>query len=479
MDQHRPNKVLAPWPWICGINPGADGKTWYKNTEVTRPGSLSLSEFVFEQHEFSQVCTSAPDPANPSNLRFDCHTERIPVPPPGVFAFSRDCHGHSRYNYQAADGTLCLKIPEIIPGNGVMLAGLNFFSRNAKVHLRRLDGSFPNIVLDCGVNGDRTTPLVDKGIVVANCQRVTDLVTFTIPEKVGAGINARPLPPGRYSITVVVPNDVGYAPVAGTVPSEFVSNDVWIEILPNPTQTYRLWTDEAFCYEETDGPGSDEPWFQAYIAQFIPGGSSLVTMFPQRQVTIMRTVDVDSGEPITFSAPDLFRGRFQPGEIFAATIVGLEVDSEDAADQQIKAFGDAYALYWEHFITQLAVQSDVSIVLQLITKGVATGTSLALGAGILGGIAVVGILYALWAGADPIGYDMMALNGMVSFDLTNPTIPLPATSEKSFGSLSLSVQPESKKPQAGGTHAKYSESHIYRSEDEDSTYKLVYRVERV
>jgi hypothetical protein len=45
---------------------------------------------------------------------------------------------------------------------------------------------------------------------------------------------------------------------------------------------------------------------------------------------------VDSGEWITFSAPDLFKDKLKIGEVVALSVYGLEVDSEDAAQQQIK-----------------------------------------------------------------------------------------------------------------------------------------------
>ena len=59
-------------------------------------------------------------------------------------------------------------------------------------------------------------------------------------------------------------------------------------------------------------------------------------------------------------------------------------------------------------------------------------------------------------------------------------MPLPAAFSKSFDELSLEVNPiNPKKVQPGATQAVYSEEHIYRSSDEDSTYRIVYRVERV
>jgi hypothetical protein len=477
-DSHGPNNQTAPWPWICQVNPGADGRDWYKNTEVTTPGNLPLSIFRFDNHEFSKACVQIPDPGDASKFRFNCDYKR---PAPSRFVASCEEIGKGpqfRYNFPDPSGTVCLKVPKTFPGQGVALSGLNFISPNSKARLRRVGGGFQDLVLDCGVMGDTQTPLMRDGKVVASCE-VRDIITFTIPEKVKIGVNDVPVPPGRYVLDVIVPNDTNYAPKPGPAPAEFVSNDVWLDVVPSPDQQYRVWTDEAFCIEETDGLGSDEPWFQAYSVRFVPTGTSLITMLPHQQITIMRTAGVDSGERIAFAAPDLFHGKFVIGEVFALSVYGLEVDSNDAAEKQIKNFGDAYVLYWENVLTQLAVTSDVSLVTGLISKGVATGTSLAIGAGILAGIAVIGLFYAAWAPADPIGYDVMTFDSFSLFDLTNPGAPLPATFSKSFGELSLEVNPKDKLVQPGGTQARYSEDHIYRSSDEDSTYKLAYRVERI
>ncbi|MEA2959874.1 MAG: hypothetical protein QOJ58_5929, partial [Alphaproteobacteria bacterium] len=293
------------------------------------------------------------------------------------------------------------------------------------------------------------------------------------------GANDIPVPPGRYILDVIVPNDTHYAPTPGAPPAEFVSNDVWIDLVPSPDQGYRIWTDEAFCIEETDGLGSDEPWFQAYTVQFVPSGTSVVSMLPQQQTTIMRTDDVDSGEPISFSAPDFFHGKLGLDGLFALGVYGLEVDSDDAAQQQIKDFGDAYALYWKNFWTGLAVGADVTLVSGAIARGAATAATLIGGVAFLAVVAIVGLFYAGWAPADPIGYDLMTFDPRSLFDRTNPTTPVPASFGKSFGDLSLDVSPQNKLVQPGGTQARYSEDHIYHSDDEDSTYKLVYRIERI
>ncbi len=472
----------APWPWICAVNPGADGRNWYKNTEVTQPGNLPLHEFRFEDHEFSKVCAPIPDPSAPSGIKFNCDYERpIALPPSeGTFgSFGPDCQNNRRYNYPNSSGTVCLNVPKTYPGQGVAVRGLNFCSPNCKALLRRIGGGFQDLLLDCGVIGDDEIPEKRDGKIVASCE-VRDVATFTIPEKVRVGLNDIPVPPGRYTLEIIVPNDSNYAPAPGIVPKEFISrNNIWLDMLPSPDQEYRFWTDDAFCVEETDGMGSDEPWFQAYTVRFVPSGTSLETMLPQQSLTILRQEDIDSGDSISFGAPDFFKGKFGIGEVFAMSVYGLEVDSEDAAKEQIDNFGDAYAQFWEKFFLGF-IGTDVSVVGLLVKAGVTTGASLAVGVAGLFAFAIGGVFYAAWAPADPIGYDFITFDAVALFDVTNPGTPLPASIAKQMDEdLSLIVNGLEKKVQPGGTQARYSEEHIYRNDDEDSTYRFVYRAERI
>jgi hypothetical protein len=90
------------------------------------------------------------------------------------------------------------------------------------------------------------------------------------------------------------------------------------------------------------------------------------------------------------------------------------------------------------------------------------------------------VLYALWAPADPIGFDAMTFDAWALFDLTDPATMLPPPYSKTFNELSLDVTPKKPKSvQPGGTQARYSEDHVYHSSDENSRYRLVYRVERI
>ena len=480
-DWNGPNKLTAPWPWICKVDPMGDDREWFKNNDVTEPGNVPIEKFIFEKHEFSRICKQdTTKPVEPNKFHLVCENEKAPVYSGGGFGGTGVCHGDSRYNFSQSGSTFCLKIPEVTPGDSVTLKGLNFFSINSKVLLKKIDGPFEEIPpINCMVLGDQET--ADD---IHDC-RVEDLITFTIPEKVKdkGGFNEIPLPPGRYSVQVQVPNDIGYSPSSGPAPSEYLSNTIWLDTVVHPTQSFRFFTDFAFCHEETDGPGSDEPWFQAFTVKFVPSGSGTggVTLSADGQVQIMKTDDVDSGEFISFSSPNLFQGSFQKGEAFAISVVGLEVDSTDAAEKQIKDFGDAYMEYWKSFFTQTVVGANMGIVFELIRLGVATGKAIAIGVAGLIAIALIGVLYALWAPADPIAIDFMVLGAVGLHDLTNPSKPIPPPYSRTFEDLGLSVTPLSTKPediQPGGTHRTYSEDHIYTSSEENSKYRLIYRAQR-
>ncbi|VFJ15182.1 hypothetical protein [Candidatus Nitrosocosmicus franklandus] len=474
-------KLTAPWPWICAVNPLGDNREWFKNNDVTEPGNIPIEKFIFEKHEFSRICKQdTSKPVEPNKFHLICMNEEAPTIS-GGFGGIGTCHGNSRYNYSQGGKTYCLKIPEVEPGDSVTLRGLNFFSMNSKVLLKKIDGPFENIPpINCTVLGDQETP--DD---IHTCQ-VQDLMTFTIPTRVKDkdGLNNIPLPPGRYSVQVQVPNEIGYAPLPGSAPSEFLSNIVWLDVMVHPTESFRYFTDYAFCHEETDGPGSDEPWFQAFSVTFAPGesGTGNITMIGQRHIEIVKGDDVDSGEPISISAPPLFQGSFQKGMACAIAIIGLEVDSEDAAKKQIKDFADAYLEYWKSFFTQTLVAADLEIVKELIRAGIATSTVITAGIGGLIAIALIGVLYALWAPADPIAVDFMILSAVGLHDLTNPNKPIPPPYSRSFGELGLSVTPLQTKPediQPGGTHRTYSEDRIYTSSEENSKYRFTYKVQRI
>jgi hypothetical protein len=307
---------------------------------------------------------------------------------------------------------------------------------------------------------------------------VEDIATFTIPRTIKSGMSHVPIPPGRYELTLVVPNDSHYAPAPGPAPKEFVSrNNVWLDIVPDPDLTYRYWTEAAFCVDETDGAGSDEPWFHAFTVHYRPSQPSIETRFEKNTVRIMRAEDVDSGEWIPFGSADLFNGRFELGGAFAAGIHGLEVDSEAAAREQVDNFGDAYLDFMGNFFAGLAGVGE-NVIVKMIEYGLMTA-GLLVTAIVVIVTAIIGLFYAAWAPADPIAMDVIALDAWSLFDMTDPKTPLPAYSPVQMDEdLTLVVNPAEKVTLPDLT-AHYKEERIYISAPEHSIYKFFYNAKRI
>ncbi len=485
-DSKGDNTFTAPYPWICGVNPGADNQQWYRNTDVTIPGNVPLEAFnPWDDYQFSKRCSREQDFNRPGTVLVKCDYTTPPAGN-GPFNFGGFCNDHLRYNFfsKPQNRVVCLTIPIAYPGQDISLRGLNFFSQNCKVRLRKLDApTFQDLVLNCEVMGDQKTPEQRDGKPVATCE-VKDIIRFRIPERVETAFSAVSVPPGRYSVQVIAPNDIQYAPIPGnTTPPEFLSNEVWLNLQPHPDTLFGLWTDEAFCHAETSGGGGDEPWFQAFVSRFTPDGSQTVPSFTS--IEIMNTEDVDDNEPIVFPRAQLFRDKLKLGEVVALTVIGLEVDSEDAAKQQIKAFGEAYVEYWKQFYTQLGASTSAGVVgsalTTLIKTGVMSTTGYAGGVALIA-IAALGIFYALWAPADPIAFDFMVFDANTLYNRTDPTQPLPTLGEDSwFGyqNVYTSWVPRSKTvSDPGGTQSIYAEDHFYRSRVEKSHYQLVYKIGR-
>ena len=181
----------------------------------------------------------------------------------------------------------------------------------------------------------------------------------------------------------------------------------------------------------------------------------------------------------------IFRDKLKKGEVFAVSVIGLEVDSEDAAKAQIEAFGDAYVEYWKQFYTQLGSSTAAGVVGSALTTLIKTGVMSS--TGYAGGIALIviaalGIFYALWAPANPIAYDFMVFDATKLYNLTNPTQPLPTLGEDAwfaYQNVYAVWVPKSKTvSDPGGTQAIYAEDHFYNSRVEKSNYQLVYEIGR-
>jgi hypothetical protein len=433
-------------------------------------------------HEFAWACTPTPDPKGGPAL-IDCKHQE-PVGPSGGFGFA-ECPGGLDYRVfdKSVGKDVCLEIPDVDPGTEVGLRGLNFFSPNAKVSVRKIDQPpFPAIPLIplSDWKPDTTTP---PG--AATCA-VRDHAFFIMPDHIQDPVNPLndfPIPPGRYAVQLVVPNDINFAVTGGAPPpAEFRSNEILFDLQPNPNQRYQILTDEAYCYEETDGLGSDEPWFRALTAvAYLPKSETKIPFPLLNRVEIMTTDDVDSGEWISFPGATLFNDVLGK-RVFTAGVIGLEVDSESAARAQIDGFWDAYGEYLSNFFVQLGSSTDAGIlgaaIKDALKAGAMSGWVWVTGA-ILIAIFAAGFLYALWAPADAIAIDSFTFTARQLAYLTD-TNPAHIQGEDflRIRELRMNNEPLPKKND-NAFQATYSERRHYRSTVEDSHYGFVYRFKRI
>jgi hypothetical protein len=378
---------------------------------------------------------------------------------------------------------VCLIIPGIEPGNEVGLRGFNFFSQSARVRIRKIDSPpfdpnpgqqpIPDIPIS-DLQGDQTN---DPN--TAHCG-VRDYAYFLMPSTVAQGPNDIPIPPGRYGITLIVPNEPNYAPVAGqSPPAEFASNEILFELLPRTNMKFHIKPTEGFCFSETDGPGSDEAWFRAVIGVVEPPRAEVAFTLPlPTSVDICNEEDVDSGDWVPVTGQPLFAealGR----NLLVIGVIGLEVDNEEAAKKQIDDFWEIWKLYMQEFYTVLGTLGLGIAVEKAIETGAFSVWGYAAGAIFLV-ILVGGLFYAAWAPADLLAYDAMVFSSRQLYELTDH-IPSHAPQFADLAEIdviTIAINPLPKKPVAGGVSV-YGEQRLYSNPDEGSDYRFTYNFQRI
>ncbi len=359
-------------------------------------------------------------------------------------------------------GGLCLRLQEIEAGQAVRVEGVNFSSVDTKVRIT--DVATFTIVrdVDAHVCGDDETPRTEvlngSEVLIVDC-RVHDKLTFRLSDD---------LPPGLYDFQVMVPN-VGQVPGWGDV---LFTNAERISVIPPTTARFQIASETLRCARETSPQslGSDEvgirilgvPLFvdlTAGEAQLPNGGKPL------------RFGDVDSGE--NRGMDHLLFTHQQPIAGGVVSILGYEVDGEEAFEKQIDSFTDAFVEI---------LKDELNFVKDHLKEAAALGEKIA-GAGLAGlvaaaiGIAVVlaiDVFVALWAPADLIIEDTIGPTTSDLVQLTSVNFPLPLPSEHvSPQGIKVKVTPLEKVPQ------QYRERREYISDDEDSRYQIVLRYNRL
>jgi hypothetical protein len=389
----------------------------------------------------------------PDEVQQICSTQFVGETPQVICEVqTADCPGNS------ASG-VCLRVPEVASGDSVVLEGVNFFSTDTIVRLTAVEPIDSERDVDTHVWGDLDTPVTEtvdgQTNLVMDC-RVHDRLTFEVPED---------LPVGTYQVRVVVPNISGVEFWGESLSSA----SEYITVIPPPTARFEIFSEQLYAEEETSPAwaGSDEVALK-FLA--VPIHPDLSLGGPQSIPTI-RLGNVDSDD-----LRDITRKLFSHQEPIAALAMmalGHEVDSEAAYEQLITEFSEVFIDLVSDQITWVAGALSAAGVGAAQLGKVPTWGWIAIGVAIGVTLAVDAII-ALWAPADPIIDDVIAMTVVDLAQLTSPDFPMLGRQRytRAHG-IKVLREPVEKLP------TQYKERRTYESPDEGSTYQLRLRFNRV
>jgi hypothetical protein len=354
------------------------------------------------------------------------------------------------------DSDTCMRVVDVETGQSVLLEGVNFFSIDAKVRLVARDQ--PGIVreVEAHVFGDIDTPReeVVGGALISDC-RVHDRITFKVPDDLAPGL--------VYELRVLVPNITGIAALG----DHLESDSEFIRAVVPATARFQIASETLFAREETspESFGSDEVGIKMLAVPLLADGNTGAV-----QENKVRFGDVDTGDRrnmnrVLFAHTENIAG-------VALSIVGFEIDGEDAFEKQIDSFTDAYIdivkREWDAVKELVAAAGGVSALKGLGLKGAIV---LAIAAVLT---LAVDVFIALWAPADLLIEDALGFTTVDLAELTNADLPAPSVTEYSTaGGIDVKVSPVEKRAQ------EYSELRHYASDDEDSQYEITLRYNRL
>ena len=394
----------------------------------------------------------APGDYGPAEIAQDCITRLVDGQPQVVCQVrTANCVGG------AVDG-VCLRVPAIAAGDGVVLQGVNFFSIDARVILTARAPGTTVRELDAFVVGDLDTALTETvgGVarLITDC-RVHDRIGFTVPAD---------LPPASYDVQVALPNITGFAQFG----DRLFSNAELIEVTPPVTARFQITAEKLHCSKETSPAflGSDEVGLRVIA---VPLLADLSIGTPQ--LMNKRFSDVDSEEDRNIG--QLLFDQRQTIVAVALAVLGHEVDGEDAYQNQVTSTTDIFV--------DLVKEQVASVKGALKAAGIGASEIAGLGStGLIAAAIAIGVLLAidfivaLWAPADliiedPTGYTLLDL-----VERTGASFPPPPESSfRTEGDIDVKVAPQDKLPQ------QYRERRTYESDAEDSRYQLFFRFNRV
>ena len=312
--------------------------------------------------------------------------------------------------------------------------------------------------VDAQVCGDDETPRTQNiggaEVLITDC-RVHDRLTFRVPDD---------LPPGLYSFQVAVPNQVpGWGDIL-TSDAEFVA------VVPSSAARFQIASETLHCINETGSTsvGSDEVGIKILAVPWFPDLTGGEAQAPNGGNPI-RFGNVDSG--VTRGMDHLLFSHQQPIAGAALSIIGYEIDGEDAFENQIDSFTDAFIEILKGQLNSLADKLGSDDIEKLKNLGMTALIALAIAGAV---VLAIDVFVALWAPADLIIEDSIGPTTLDLVELTSVNFPLPLPSEHiTPQGIKVKVTPLDKIPQ------QYRERREYISDDEESRYEIVLRYNRL
>jgi hypothetical protein len=357
-----------------------------------------------------------------------------------------------------------MRVPDVRTGDAVVLQGVNFISVNATVRLTAQPSGTVTREVDAHVVGDVETPLTESidGVsrVINDC-RVHDRLSFRVPDD---------LPPGVYALQIVLPNVSGIPELADPI----LSNPQFVNVVPPETARFTISSEILTAREETSPAsfGSDEVRVRVRAYPVTATATELL-LGEEQAFDSGEFGDMDSGETRDMTAV-LFSHQ-APIDAMFMSILGFEIDSETAYEEQIDSFTEALYHYGEIALKAIAAGAGAAALAiglkDLLLLGLAHPFIVVIA---LVAVAVVVTVLSLWAPADPIIVDNIGLTTVDLATLTGAGSPPPAPSEyPTAAGIQVKVTPLEK------TATQYRERREYISSEEDSRYEIVLRYNRV
>lgn len=369
-----------------------------------------------------------------------------------------DCPGHPVAG-------VCGRVLDVSQGDPLELEGVNYFDVNAVVRLIDKETNTISRDVEAFIYGDIDTPRDEElngATVLINDCRVRDKALFTVPSDI---------PPGIYQVQVIVPNSVNKPGFGAEIPS----NVEYINVLPPPTARYQIVVERIIARKETAPAswGSDEVGLHTIACAMNLSNEPLaITETPFKDV--LDGVEFDSGtarnvERIVFASD-------QPILTLVLGVLGHEIDSESAYNDQINEWSDVFVDLvkdqWEFLLGLISAGGGLGAAIKAI------GWKGAIAAAVVAVVVIaVDFIYSLWAPADLIIEDNIALSIIDLDRLTSAAAPIPpATTFTSNAGIKVNVNktiPPEKIP------LQYRETREYVSDEEESRYELTYRYNRI